>query len=488
MNSREFLESIGDIDNGLINGARDMEAKPKRRLARLVPAAAALVLALGAAAVTMAVMKPKTPADDKAASAPVPTEAVKPAGLPTEHGGDIVAEGDEGGSEESEWRYLIHDSRFYDLISVIDGAQALVGERIGEVSEVMDPEWFFDSNAEVSADAIEGGLPAHTAMPLKERAGGMKGPVYALRGYDPEYVVGQLDGSGRLRVYYSAFGAEHRRGADLFETFFGGFDGLEFRSKLILHRSPEEYYEEVWEPIGAGHGESVAAFIAALDAAEWRDEGELFPEGVSTADRVGYLRLTKPDGMRIDIVLWENGCVWVYEAQRLENGRVLCLDKDAAEGVASLIRGRSEFLDPDKMPEATLLDCVNDPLLGAAAPKRAPEGFASRAALYTEDDVRCAELIFRPQGDDFPDVHVDIVPAEHKDRIAGLFDGEAAEFRPLDGFSRELIRECSDGEYEHFEAFVLAGGCAVRITAEAPVNGGWDLPGLIMSVLDSING
>lgn len=495
MNSREFLESVGDIDNEMIKAAQEMEAKPRRR--RGVLTAALLAAALGAA-VTVAVLMPKAPAGDKEASASTPVPAVtgKPTELPADRQEDPAAkETDEvcftdtnveGLGTDRDGRYLIYNNRYYDLISVVEGGDPLVGERLGEITEVVDPDWFFDMLNDFAVD--EGSLPAHTAMPYREHAGGMLGPIYSLRGYDPELVVGQLEGDGALRVYYNIAATEHRRGAELFETFFNGFNGLEFRSKLILHRNPASYYEEVWEPIGAEYGERVSAFIAALDEAEWRNEEEIFNNGISTADRVGYLRLTKPDGMHVNLVVWENGCVWIYEAHKLENGRVLCLDNEAAEGIASLIRGKSEFLDPDKAPDTTLEDCVNDPELGAAVPKHAPEGFiASAISLNTEEGVRHASLIFRPEGENFPDLHIDVVPKEHAELFDGSF-GEATAFYEIESFDKELIRAYPDEDFEYRAAFVYAGGCAVRITACAPLNGEWDLAELIMSVLDSIKG
>lgn len=523
MNSNEFLASLGEVDNEYVQEAAAVRKASPRRLVGWLAAAAAALAVIAGTAVLLGGLRPK--ADDgvktahtgetahpgqtaEASATGVPFETAAPtAHLP---GGDDIENEDTSNPSEN---YLIFNGNYYHFM--MDAEQpSLFGEPIGEVTKLVNSHAYWGNVGEMIDESLDGGRTQ--LMPFEEHTGNLRGTIYAVQDYPAEYIVCQKLASGAARVYFNVYGRELRFGRDILEDCFSvssRFESLSYRSEHHLDRPSGQYTLYYTQLDPELYGERIAAFMEALCDAEYRLEE--FPNGLSTADRVAYLRIALSGGMYVNVVLYEDGHAWIYEIDRNIPCGVLCLDKAAAEGIAELVRGKLIFTEYPEPSVFTFEQAAGDPWLGKAVPKRIPDGMEAFGVLissssYTElfgkdgpggqpgdgGPTRYISLqlgpdssAYRPEtGGGLMQVYMEIVPGEDAPYLSEYAFGYY-EFVPLEAFGSsdiELVKD--EGDLMVYGAFIRVDDAAIRIAVTCETKDAAEAQALIAQLAGSING
>lgn len=527
MNSNEFLNSLGEIDTKYVEEA----AKPKRassgRLIGWLAAAAAALALIAGGAVLLGGLRHSTPegeisaqagetaapavlTDAPAASTVVPFETAAPLSRLPGDEDHFISDALSGYMSDD---YLIFNGSYYNKMKDHDDPD-LAGTVIGEVTELVNSRVYTGRNTHDIVDETE---TEPQKAEYREHTGNLSGPIYAVLDYPSDYIVCQKLENGSVRVYFNSYKQEFRYAREILEDCFGvsrKFAGLEWLSRHHFDR-PSQVLTEYYDPIDpALYGDRISAFMDALVNAEWRPTSEVFGDMISGKDHVAYLRIMLDDGMYVDLDLYEDGHAWIHEIDGHIGNGVLCLDKEAAEGIAELVRGEYVYTQYPPVITFTYEDAVNDRWLGSAVPKRIPDGLtAVNVMLYkvtsyelyhldelpeydAEQPTKYASIILRPQGEiQWPaaggkliDVHMDIVPSEDERSFAN-YASTLNSFVPIEEFtSADIKLLIHDYETPTYGAFVRCGGTSVRILVTVERKDAEEAQALIMELVNSIRG
>ena len=512
MKSNEFLSSLGDIESNFIKEAAAVEQASSRRHGRIIAAAAAALALLAGGAVLLGTLGQK----NKGANYSVHAEPTAQADLTSEAtqwpdatfillpAGNEGLISDANSSEEIGSDYLIFNGSYYEKMADMDNA-ALAGAAIGEVTKLVNSNVYFGRSED---DAVSEGNADAEPLSFEEHTGSMLGTIYAVQDYPTDYIVCQKTDNG-VRVYFGKYGREFNYGGDILENCFGvsrRFAGLEYMREQHYDSTTGDY-SQYYEPIDPElYGDVITAFTDALKNAEYRYEPDEFPNGVSTSDRIAYLRIMLNGGMCVNVVLYDGGHAWIYGSDGYLANGVLCVDKTVAEGLAELVRNKLVFTGSPKPTAFAYEDAVNDPWLGSAVPKRLPDGFDAvnvrlfKCSYYElEHSDRLPEssegdptgylfLIVRPnEGDRLFDIHIDVFNSDEEKYFID-YGGVLNEFVPLEEFGADDIRVfLNDPDSPVYGAFVRVGNASVKITVGVMKEDAAAAQKVLMELVDSIS-
>ena len=199
-------------------------------------------------------------------------------------------------------------------------------------------------------------------------AGSVWGNIYAVKGYDPSFMLCMRDPTGIVRPFICDNGITLTYGSELFEDrlhLSGRFTAVQY----VSSDSQSGLYEL------NGDGDTVENFIAELDSARFVLSDDVpLPEGATYLGATELYRLyfRMEDGTTVSLRLHENGYVC------LEGMWEVCLQvpEESYQALLHILDSHTDSTaaDPPKTVP-TLEDCLNDPELGDYLPAYVPDNF-----------------------------------------------------------------------------------------------------------------
>lgn len=187
--------------------------------------------------------------------------------------------------------FFIYQGRCYVQYDWIYGNTDLVGEYLGTATGLID-EW----------------TPKEGYVEL---AGSVRGDFYAVKGYDPSFMLCMTDTEGVVSTYVCNRGITLKYGSELYEDrlhLSGNYDAVQFESRASWYYSQGEVYQLL------DGNATVAEFVAQLNAAEFLPWRAVEEEVEQTRDSIYdtelyhvYFRMN--NGTTVRLRLYENGYV-----------------------------------------------------------------------------------------------------------------------------------------------------------------------------------
>ena len=185
--------------------------------------------------------------------------------------------------------FFIYEGRCYVYYENFSEAEGVVGEYLGTVTGMID-EW----------------TPEEGYVDL---AGSIQGDFYAVKGYDPEFMLCTKEANGIVSMYICNNGITLKYGKELYEDrlhLSGNIVGVQYESRDSWFYSKEEVYELDKEEA------YIREFIEKLDAEEFllcRDviEQEGWEHIVDA--EIYHMSFLMENGTKIHLRLHENGYV-----------------------------------------------------------------------------------------------------------------------------------------------------------------------------------
>jgi hypothetical protein len=249
--SIENLEALNGIDESFIVSAEKAEKScGKRPVWKLVlPAAAALLLVIGAAlgikSMTKRGDKPPVSAavtvEPTATAAPAAIETNAPDADNTQNAAEAFTVPDHsmGDSEDCLLPMLLFNDKIYTRFATCSQFSDFFGDYAGSVSSQQPAEW----------------LPS--------------GNVFTVNGYDTGFLVCQRGSNGEAEVYINDVGSVYSAGADLFESKFRLSETLASVMYLDYSEANEYGSPSVIDISSPGFKEAVDLFLEALNEGKW---------------------------------------------------------------------------------------------------------------------------------------------------------------------------------------------------------------------------
>lgn len=280
MRGNEFLDKMELIDPAYVEAA---DAKPKKKNhkgAKWGAMAACLCLA----AVGMAIWQRSTPPDNAGNVAVIPDSGIT---IPRME----VSLSADPGAETDMIAFFIYQGRCYVHYECIYTDENIVGEYLGTATGLID-EW----------------TPKEGYVEL---AGSVKGDFFAVKGYDPGFMLCMKDAAGAVTTYICSTGITLKYGSELYED----------RLHLSENYCAVQYETHASWDLGKGelyplkdNKDIVGSFIKHLDAAEFMpwdivpaQEGETHTSIYDT--EIGHIYFEMNNGTTVHLRLYENGYV-----------------------------------------------------------------------------------------------------------------------------------------------------------------------------------
>ncbi len=263
--------------------------------------------------------------------------------------------------------FFIYGGRSYVHYETVDGqyADTVIGEHLGHATGLIN-EW----------------TPREGYVEL---AGSVEGDFYAVRGFDPGFLLCMRWGDGDVALFVNDNGLTLRTGADLYEDrlhLTENYTGLTYETHDSWNEGPEEL-----RTLSPEYEPAVRDFIAALDAAPFLPREAIpEPEGQSFYDvlETYHVYFQTPSGVPVHIRLLDGGyviftglypvCVQVDQAAY--DAFVSLLDTAGVPAVTS------ELSDFEK--------CQQDPVFGPYMPETAPDQYAT---VYYDFDPETGAIL-----------------------------------------------------------------------------------------------
>lgn len=261
--------------------------------------------------------------------------------------------------EASMIAFFIYNGNCYVEYERINGADIL-GEYIGTATGLID-EW----------------TPQEGYV---EFAGSVKGDFFAVKGYDPEFMLCMKDAAGTVSTYICNNGITLKNGADLYEDrlhLSDNYSAVQYETRESWFNSKNDLYQM------NGNDEVISNFIEQMDKAEfmlWDDviEKEGMTESTIYDTELYHIYFKMDNGTTTHLRLYENGYV------RFEGILDVCVQvpEDSFNSLVDLMNTHtdSELVAVIDQTEVMFEKCKSDPELGAYIPKYEIPGFALSAA------------------------------------------------------------------------------------------------------------
>ena len=258
--------------------------------------------------------------------------------------------------------FFIYNGNCYVEYERINGADIL-GEYIGTATGLID-EW----------------TPQEGYV---EFAGSVKGDFFAVKGYDPEFMLCMKDAAGTVSTYICNNGITLKNGADLYEDrlhLSDNYSAVQYETRESWFNSKNDLYQM------NENDEVISNFIEQMDKAEfmlWDDviEKEGMTESTIYDTELYHIYFKMDNGTTTHLRLYENGYV------RFEGILDVCVQvpEDSFNSLVDLMNTHtdSELVAVIDQTEVMFEKCKNDPELGAYIPKYEVPGFALSAAYIS---------------------------------------------------------------------------------------------------------
>ena len=291
-------------------------------------------------------------------------------------------------------------------------------------------------------------------------AGSVWGNFYAVKGYDPSFMLCMRNPDGIIWPYICNNGITLNYGSELFEDRLH----LSERFTAVQYVSSDSQSER-YELNDAG--DTVRNFIADLDAARFVFSDDVpLPEGVTYlgATELYGLDFLMEDGTTVSLRLYENEYVC------LEQMWEVCLQvpEESYQALLHALDSRADSTavePPQILP--TLEDCRNDPELGSYVPAYTPDHFTVES---TGIDYRLDEETAKVLGMEkirvvytVPDYSrsysVAVTWADRYEETGGadsIIDAADLSVETLSDYVEILIADMEDGSAIHTEVLAVA--------------------------------
>lgn len=198
--------------------------------------------------------------------------------------------------------FFIYEGRFYESY---DAAPiALRGEKLGTVRGSIDEWSSYTDYAELS--------------------GSIGGDFYAVKGYDPGFLLCKDLTDGEVMLYINNRGITVHKGAELFDEGFrltGNYTAVKGQSRNDWFYSTGKFTDLT------AHRNTLDAFLTALNEGSFVRTQDILPEGASNVYdslEAHHLYFIKPDGVKVHLRLFEGGYV------QPDRFREVCVKMDEA--------------------------------------------------------------------------------------------------------------------------------------------------------------
>ena len=332
----KILDSIGSIDDDLIESVDALRREKRFGSAwiRWVAIAACLCLIAGGIFLWQKAAKPSTQDGGIVLSADGVTIPKREVSLAADRSAEMIG-------------FFIYHGNCYVYYERTDAAD-IVGEYLGTATGLID-EW----------------TPRDGYVEL---AGSVKGDFYAVKGYDPGFMLCMKEATGAVTTYVCGTGFTVKIGAELYEDrlhLSDRYESLQYETRSSWNYDRQELYRM------NGNEEVIGSFIEQLDKAEfipWKDIP--LKEGMTETSiydtEIYHVYFKMEDGTTVHLRLYENGYVrW----QGLLDVCVL-IPEDSFRALTDVMKNHSsaeKVILPSRL-EIDLEKCRNDSELGAFVP------------------------------------------------------------------------------------------------------------------------
>lgn len=229
-----------------------------------------------------------------------------------------------------------------------------------------------------------------------ELAGSARGNFYAVKGYDPSFMLCMKDPTGAVSTYICNNGITLKYGSELYEDRLHLSDG--FRS--VQYESRDSWYHSRGERYQLHSVNEILDFIEGMDSAQFIPSDSVFIEdGQSSisSTELYHLYFLMEKGTTIHLRLHKNGYV------RFQGLIDLCVQLPG-ERYNALLELLDHHIDSAAVEAAgdagpTFENCLNDAELGKYVPTYVPAGFyPTRTSIYyyldrpTADEIGTKEI------------------------------------------------------------------------------------------------
>lgn len=272
--------------------------------------------------------------------------------------------------------FFIYQGRCYVQYEWIYDDVDIIGEYLGTATGLID-EW----------------TPKEGYVEL---AGSARGDFYAVKGYDPAFMLCMKDPTGAVSTYICDNGITLKYGSELYEDrlhLSGNIESVEYESRASWYFSQGERYHM------SGINHAVLDFIAGMDAAQFVPSDSVpLGEGQTHIEdtELYHMYFQMNDGTTVHLRLHENGYV------RFNGMWALCVQvpEESYSALLELLDSHADSISAEVEPSRpTFEDCLNDAELGRYVPVYAPGdiNFASASIYYyldrqTADEIGTKEI------------------------------------------------------------------------------------------------
>lgn len=358
--------------------------------------------------------------------------------------------------------FFIYEGRCYvqQFEPIYDGAD-LIGERLGTATGLID-EWTEEDG-------------------YVNFAGSVFGNFYAMKGYDPSFMLCMRDPTGIVRPYICNNGITLNYGSELYEDrlhLSERFTALQYETRDSWYYSKGERYQM------NSINDSILAFMEELDAAQFVPS-HLDELGVN---ELYHLYFLMEDGTTVHLRLYEDGYV------RYDGIREVCLQipEESYQDLLNTLDSRSDStaVGPPKTGP-TLEDCLSNPELGNYLPTYTPSGLTLNYAVisYYLDEETAGILgtkeiildygIVSNLGDYYS---VTVTWADEYEEMGWtgpLIDAADLSVETLSNYVELMIADMADGTAVHTETLDVTvrygEACVILSTYGLPVETAYDI-------------
>lgn len=335
MKANELLDIIGDADDNMLADAMETKINKRTRWSKLIAIAACLCLiATGMLFWT----KGKKPIQQDSGIVLSDNGVTIPkieVALSSNSSADMIG-------------FFIYHGNCYVQYEWLEDT-GIVGEYLGTITGLID-EW-------TSQDGYV------------EFAGSVKGDFFAVKGYDPEFMLCMKHETGDVETYICNNGITLKYGSELFEDrlhLSGNYDAVQYESRDSWYYSKSGCY------LLNGNNEIINRFIEEMNRAEfipWEDAAKR--EGHTTGSMIDDMEIyhvyfKMMNGTTIHLRLYENGYV------RFQGLLDVCVQvpEESFNVLVDLMRNNtdSELIAFTNQTEKRFEVCKNNPELGMYIP------------------------------------------------------------------------------------------------------------------------
>ncbi len=342
MRGKDLLQDISQVDTDLISEAEESLKIKKKALAWTKWAVMAACLCLVVAA---AVAVPKLMSS--------PTQIEDSTGITVTDNGVTIPKREvflskSNGVIEDMIGFFIYQCRCYVQYDWSSDAADIIGEHLGTATGLID-EW----------------TPKEGYV---DYAGSVSGEFYAVKGFDPSFMLCMKYDNGDIGTYICNTGITMKYGSELYEDRLNlseNYIGVQYETRASWYNSEGNVY------LLEGQDNVVRTFINAIDKAEfipWESVPQ--KEGYSASAIYGtenyHVYFLLNNGLDVHLRLYENGYV------RFQGILDLCVQIPESEfksfvDALSGTTGQTSVPPVNELSEK-LIKCMNDPELGGYIP------------------------------------------------------------------------------------------------------------------------